>query len=103
MSVSLSESSSEPQPAPFTVPEGFTVHSENSARILLPKDNGAFLNPVQEFNRDLSVACIRTWGDQMNEAKRKKWEVAQEKKAAKDVLQHGSRAKTPRSAFLQLT
>lgn len=71
------------QPAEqFVVPEGYTLHSENSAHILLPADNGAFLNPVQEFNRDLSVACIRTWGDLMNEQRRAKWEKDAERKAA---------------------
>ncbi|KAI0703622.1 N2,N2-dimethylguanosine tRNA methyltransferase [Cytidiella melzeri] len=66
-----------------TVPDGFTLHSENTAHILLPNDNGAFLNPVQEFNRDLSVACITTWGDLMNQAKQKKRQVTQEKRAKK--------------------
>ncbi|PSR74130.1 hypothetical protein PHLCEN_2v10086 [Hermanssonia centrifuga] len=64
--------STQAQPT-IIVPAGFSLHSENTAHILLPNDNGAFLNPVQEFNRDLSVACIRTWGDQMNELRRNKW------------------------------
>ncbi|KAI0093858.1 tRNA methyltransferase [Irpex rosettiformis] len=62
----------------ITVPEGYTLHSENTAHILLPNDNGAFLNPVQEFNRDLSVACITTWGQQRNEVRKKKQISAQE-------------------------
>ncbi|EKM55583.1 uncharacterized protein PHACADRAFT_256307 [Phanerochaete carnosa HHB-10118-sp] len=65
----------------LVVPEGYTLHSENSAHILLPADNGAFLNPVQEFNRDLSIACIRTWGDLMNEQRRAKWEKDAERRA----------------------
>lgn len=65
----------------LVVPEGYTLHSENSAHILLPADNGAFLNPVQEFNRDLSVACIRTWGDLMNEQRKAKREKELERKA----------------------
>ena len=67
----------------IVVPEGYTLHSENTAHILLPSDNGAFLNPIQEFNRDLSVACIRTWGDLMNEEKRKRAEASEEKARAK--------------------
>ena len=70
-------------PPSIAVPEGYTLHSENSAHILLPNDNGAFLNPVQEFNRDLSVACIRIWGEQMNEDRKRKWEIGQERKARK--------------------
>ncbi|TCD71872.1 RNA methyltransferase tRNA(m5U54)methyltransferase [Steccherinum ochraceum] len=65
------------------VPEGFKLHTENSASILLPDDNQAFLNPVQEFNRDLSVASIRTWADYANAEKKKKWEEKQAKKAQK--------------------
>ena len=63
------------------VPPGFTLHTENTTHILLPSDNGAFLNPVQEFNRDLSVACIRVWSEEWNRAKEARWKVAQEKKA----------------------
>lgn len=51
--------------ASVVVPAGFRLHSENTTSILLGEDD-AFLNPVQEFNRDLSVACIRVWSEQMN-------------------------------------
>lgn len=85
-------SQAEGEPA-ITIPEGFSLHTENTSHILLPNDNGAFLNPVQEFNRDLSVACIRTWGEQMNELKRKKWEDTREKRA----LRRGSKAKRQKS------
>ena len=73
-----------PQQQPtIEVPPGFTLHTENTTHILLPSDNGAFLNPVQEFNRDLSVACIRVWSEEWNRAKEAKWRTAQEKKAKK--------------------
>ena len=77
-----------PEPAPqqqstVEVPPGFTLHSENTTHILLPGDNGAFLNPVQEFNRDLSVACIRVWSEEWNRAKEVKWRAVQEKKGKK--------------------
>ena len=67
----------------YAIPEGFTLHKENTSAILLPASNDAFLNPVQEFNRDLSVACIRTWGDLINEQRRAKWEKDAERKAAR--------------------
>ncbi|KAG5461730.1 MAG: S-adenosyl-L-methionine-dependent methyltransferase, partial [Olpidium bornovanus] len=35
--------------------------TEGKAAILFPKPNEVFYNPVQEFNRDLSIAAIRTW------------------------------------------
>ena len=73
----------EPPAGALVVPEGFTLHTENTSSILLPTDNGAFLNPVQEFNRDLSVACINTWGELMNEEKRRKAEAASAHKKAK--------------------
>lgn len=76
----MPEQTPQQQPS-IEVPPGFTLHSENTTHILLPSDNGAFLNPVQEFNRDLSVACIRVWSEEWNRIKEAKWKVAQEKKA----------------------
>ncbi|RKO89108.1 N2,N2-dimethylguanosine tRNA methyltransferase, partial [Blyttiomyces helicus] len=38
----------------FALPTG-------SARIRFPSDNSVFYNPVQQFNRDLSIAAINTW------------------------------------------
>ncbi|GBE82152.1 tRNA (guanine(26)-N(2))-dimethyltransferase [Sparassis crispa] len=77
--------------APIAVPEGFTLHTENNSYILRSADNEAFLNPVQEFNRDLSVACIRTWSELLNEEKENKWRQGQEKRARK--LEKGPKAK----------
>ena len=57
----------------INVPAGFKLHTENQAHILLPDDNEAFLNPVQEFNRDLSVACITVWGEELNREKKRRW------------------------------
>ncbi|KNC87065.1 hypothetical protein SARC_00809, partial [Sphaeroforma arctica JP610] len=42
-----------------TPPEGFTVIVEGKANGLFPADSSVFYNPVQEFNRDLSIATIR--------------------------------------------
>lgn len=66
-----------------TVPHGFRVHTENGAKLLLPEANQVFLNPVQEFNRDLSVAAIRVWSEQLNEIKRQKWESKQKTRTQK--------------------
>lgn len=65
---------------PITVPDGYKLHTENTSHILLPATNEAFLNPIQEFNRDLSVACIRTWSQQLDKAKEAKWEKRREKR-----------------------
>ncbi|CAG7846119.1 tRNA (guanine(26)-N(2))-dimethyltransferase; AltName: Full=tRNA 2,2-dimethylguanosine-26 methyltransferase; AltName: Full=tRNA(guanine-26,N(2)-N(2)) methyltransferase; AltName: Full=tRNA(m(2,2)G26)dimethyltransferase [Serendipita indica DSM 11827] len=69
----------------IVVPKGFRLHTENSAHLLLPDSNDAFLNPVQEFNRDLSVACIQVWGEQQEEQKKQRWLRNQEKQAAKET------------------
>ncbi|KAL0581707.1 RNA methyltransferase tRNA(m5U54)methyltransferase [Marasmius crinis-equi] len=66
----------------ISVPEGFKLYTENTSHILL-SSNEAFLNPVQEFNRDLSVACINVWSEEINRSKQEKWNQAQEKKAGK--------------------
>ncbi|KAI0273761.1 tRNA methyltransferase [Gloeopeniophorella convolvens] len=67
----------------ITVPDGYTLHTENNSYILLPSNNGAFLNPVQEFNRDLSVASIRVWSEELNRRKEERWKEAREKKLRK--------------------
>ena len=45
------------------MPKGFKLYTENSAKLLLPDTADAFLNPVQEFNRDLSVAVITAFSE----------------------------------------
>ncbi|OSC99071.1 N2,N2-dimethylguanosine tRNA methyltransferase [Trametes coccinea BRFM310] len=89
---------SAPATPAYTVPEGFTLHKENTSAILLPATNDAFLNPVQEFNRDLSVACIRTWGAVMNAEKERKWRAAAERRAAKKGEPRAKRARTEEDA-----
>ena len=49
--------------------DGFLVKRENSTRILVPEEAVAFFNPVQEFNRDLSVACSRVWAERAERAR----------------------------------
>ncbi|KAI0035088.1 N2,N2-dimethylguanosine tRNA methyltransferase-domain-containing protein [Vararia minispora EC-137] len=67
----------------FVVPEGFRLHTENTAKILLPAEVDAFLNPVQEFNRDLSVAAIRTFSEELAREKEARFWAAQERKKTK--------------------
>jgi len=45
--------------------EGFTVVKEGSAEVLFPSLNDVFYNPVQEFNRDLTVAVIQNYHDEL--------------------------------------
>ncbi|KDR81650.1 hypothetical protein GALMADRAFT_89844 [Galerina marginata CBS 339.88] len=64
------------------IPDGFRLHTENTSRILLSA-NEAFLNPVQEFNRDTSIACIRVWSEELNRTKEERWWKTQQKKNQK--------------------
>jgi tRNA (guanine26-N2/guanine27-N2)-dimethyltransferase len=52
--------------------EDFSIITEGKASILFPKDNAVFYNKVQQFNRDMSVAAIRTWSEIFLEEKEKK-------------------------------
>jgi len=71
------------------VPDGFKLHTENTSNILLSA-NEAFLNPVQEFNRDLSVACIRVWSEETNRVKEERWRRSQERKANRRQKKKGT-------------
>lgn len=59
--------STTPKIEPGTVPAGFKAHTESSTTILVPESNTAFLNPVQQYNRDLSIAVIRAWNEMRKE------------------------------------
>lgn len=52
---------------PAAVPEGYSYFSEGSANILYQDKNAVFYNPVQEFNRDMSIMMIKLFQD-MREA-----------------------------------
>ncbi|KAJ1794977.1 RNA methyltransferase tRNA(m5U54)methyltransferase [Coemansia sp. RSA 1938] len=43
--------------------------TEGRATILFPRNNEVFYNPVQQFNRDMSIAAIKTWRDITAETK----------------------------------
>jgi tRNA (guanine26-N2/guanine27-N2)-dimethyltransferase len=45
------------------VPEGFAVIKEGQASVLVPKGNKVFYNPVQEFNRDLSIVVLTQFAE----------------------------------------
>ncbi|BGP27923.1 tRNA (guanine-N2-)-methyltransferase [Rhodotorula toruloides] len=77
---------------PGVIPPGFIVHTESSTSILFaapPSSSSSagpapvFLNPVQEYNRDLSVVAIRTWGEVRQREKRERWEEGVRRKWAR--------------------
>ncbi|KAG1459556.1 hypothetical protein G6F56_006138 [Rhizopus delemar] len=47
----------------------YNAVTEGKATILFPKHNEVFYNPVQQFNRDMSIAAIRTWSEIYNNEK----------------------------------
>lgn len=59
---------------------GESAFREGSATIVMPTASAAFLNPVQEFNRDLSVLAIRAWSEMIDEDMKRKWTARMEKK-----------------------
>jgi hypothetical protein len=59
-------------PLPGGVPSTHKEHTESRTTILLPNDHSAFLNPPQQFNRDMSVAVIRAWNERRIEEATKK-------------------------------
>jgi tRNA (guanine26-N2/guanine27-N2)-dimethyltransferase len=65
------------------VPPGFKAVKERNATILLPLSNTTFLNPIQEYNRDLSVAVIKRYMEDTTAAAKKRYETVAGRKAAK--------------------
>lgn len=90
--------SAAPAAASRPIPAGLTPYKEQSTTILLPDDNTAFLNPVQQFNRDLSVAVISTWGQVWREEGKAEWEAKLAKKASKGKGKGKGKAPAPTAA-----
>ncbi|KAJ2693357.1 RNA methyltransferase tRNA(m5U54)methyltransferase, partial [Coemansia spiralis] len=55
-------------PAAYAV-DDYQQIKEGQATILFPRNNEVFYNPVQQFNRDMSIAAIKTWRDTTMEAR----------------------------------
>ncbi|KAJ2304147.1 RNA methyltransferase tRNA(m5U54)methyltransferase, partial [Coemansia sp. Cherry 401B] len=62
------------EPAPTYAVEDYDTVSEGRATILFPRNNEVFYNPVQQFNRDMSIAAIKAWRDMTAEAKLERFE-----------------------------
>lgn len=52
--------------------EEFNIVKEGKAQILFPKQETVFYNPIQQFNRDLSVTCIKAWDNLYGNRKTRK-------------------------------
>jgi hypothetical protein len=68
-------------PLPGGRPPRHHDHTESTTTILVPDDNIAFLNPVQQYNRDLSVSVIRAW----NELRKEELEKAYNARKANEI------------------
>lgn len=73
-----------------------TPVTEGAATILFPSANEVFYNPVQQFNRDLSILGIRAWSKTFIDAKREKMQRhSQARSAKKRKMFHENSAATP--------
>ncbi|TKY89129.1 hypothetical protein EX895_001660 [Sporisorium graminicola] len=64
----------------ITLADHESAFRENSATIVMPSAEAAFLNPVQEFNRDLSTLAIRTWSERLDTEKKARFLRAAQRK-----------------------
>ncbi|KAL7009826.1 RNA methyltransferase tRNA(m5U54)methyltransferase [Cystobasidiomycetes sp. EMM_F5] len=82
-------------------PAGYRVHVEGRAGILVPdgsstsipdkdKHQNVFVNPIQEFNRDVSIAAIRAWSEMVDAVKREQWEQKQAARKSRPDSEHAS-------------
>ncbi|GAB5358744.1 hypothetical protein AAMO2058_000484700 [Amorphochlora amoebiformis] len=63
----------------------FDSLTEGKATILYEKGNKVFYNPVQEFNRDLSTACINEFAKLWKDEKQKKLTAKAKRRAAREA------------------
>lgn len=82
----------------------YNTVTEGKATILFPKKNEVFYNPVQQFNRDMSIAAIRTWSEIYNQEKAERIEkrlakakgmCAHSMARSNAILTHGHQMKNP--------
>ncbi|PKI84898.1 methylamine--glutamate N-methyltransferase [Malassezia vespertilionis] len=76
-----------------------TAFQENSATIVMPSKEAAFLNPVQEFNRDLSTLSIISWSKILNKEKEQRFSAHGKAHNAKCNEHAAKRAKTEEVAY----
>ncbi|PWY98732.1 N2,N2-dimethylguanosine tRNA methyltransferase [Testicularia cyperi] len=67
----------------ITLADNESAFRENSATIVMPSAEAAFLNPVQEFNRDLSILAIRTWSERLDAEKKARYTRSEQKRLQK--------------------
>ena len=63
---------------------GWTVVQEGRAQVLFPSKKDVFYNPVQEFNRDLSIAVIKLHASQQRRAQQGRQDAELNQPGVKD-------------------
>lgn len=61
----------------------FKIVQEGEAKILFPNEESVFYNPIQQFNRDLSVTCIKAWDEMYQEERMERRAKSENKKRTK--------------------
>jgi tRNA (guanine26-N2/guanine27-N2)-dimethyltransferase len=86
----------------IVIPQGFTLHTENATHVLIDGTSDAFLNPIQEFNRDLSIACITVWSEEYSATKKAKWLARQERQGPPAKKTRRERPSITLTIYIQL-
>lgn len=76
--------------------DDFNLVKEGMATILAPKQDKVFYNPIQQFNRDLSIMCAKAWLNQYQDTK----ERARELRGKKRNLERKSNNKRAKTEFI---
>lgn len=63
----------------------YTAVTEGKAEVLFPSSHDVFYNPVQEFNRDLSIAVLKQFFKEFTADRLNKNEIKQEKNLEKET------------------
>ncbi|KAJ3020236.1 tRNA methyltransferase 1 [Thoreauomyces humboldtii] len=76
-------------------PDGVFI-TEGKARIKFPSENSVFYNPVQQFNRDMSIAAITAWSKMFFMEK-----LSKQKRSAPVTQETVAKSVTPTEVELQ--
>ena len=77
-------------------PDDYNIITEGKAHILFPEKETVFYNPIQQFNRDLSVTCIKAWDNlygipkQTRKGRKRSLQSPGEESSKKRKLEDGS-------------
>lgn len=73
----------------------FTQVSESEGRVLFPEENGVFYNPVQEFNRDISISILRLFALEFKKVDEKTKKQKRREEYRRSLIKSGSEERVP--------